>query len=73
MHGIAVQSRSPRTGLEGENAGCSFPTEAIGFDGMWDELQQRLASFDYGHLLRGGTDDAKYLCCKRQASGDAAG
>jgi hypothetical protein len=40
---------------------------------MWDELQQRLASFDYGHLLRGGTDDAKYLCCKRQASGDAAG
>jgi len=49
----------------GENGGCSFPTEAIGFDGIWDELKQRFAGFDYEPLIRGGTDDAKYLCWER--------
>jgi hypothetical protein len=29
--------------LEGENGGCSFPTEALGFDGIWDELKRRFA------------------------------
>jgi hypothetical protein len=51
--------------LEGENGGCSFPTEAIGFDGIWDQLKQRFAGFDYEPLIRGGTEDAKQLCWER--------
>ena len=53
--------------LEGEHGGCSVPTEAVGFDAIWDELQQRFPGFDYGPLIRGGTDDAKYLCWDRQS------
>jgi hypothetical protein len=54
--------------LEGEHRGCSVPTEAIGFDGIWDELKRRFAGFDYGPLILGGTDDARYLCWDRQSS-----
>jgi hypothetical protein len=53
--------------LEGEVGGCSVPTEAVGFDAIWDELK-RFAGFDYGPLIRGGTDDARYLCWDRQSS-----
>lgn len=52
--------------FEGQHGGCSVPTEAVGFDAMWDEMKQRFAGFDYGPLIRGGTDDAKYLCWERQ-------
>lgn len=52
--------------FEGETGGCSFPTEAIGMDGLWDELKQRFAGFDYKPLIYGGTDDAKHLCWERQ-------
>jgi len=55
--------------LEGEHGGCSFPTEAMGFDGIWDELKQRFAGFDYEPLIRGGTDDAKHLCWDREQPG----
>ena len=51
--------------LEGEHGGCSFPTDARGFDDIWDELKQRFAGFDYGPLIRGGTDEAKHLCWER--------
>ena len=51
--------------LEGADGGCSFPTEAIGFDGIWEELTQRFVGFDYGPLIRGGTDDARHLCWER--------
>jgi hypothetical protein len=51
--------------LEGESRGCSFPTEAIGFDGIWDELKQRFAGFNYGPLIHGGTNDARHLCWER--------
>jgi hypothetical protein len=54
--------------LEGEHGGCSVPTEAIGFDSIWDELKERFAGFDYGPLIRGGTDVARYLCWDRQSS-----
>jgi hypothetical protein len=53
--------------LEGEHGGCSVPTEAIGFDRIWDELKQRFAAFDYEPFIRGGTDAAKHLCWERQA------
>lgn len=52
--------------LEGESGGCSFPTEASGFAGIWDELAQRFPGFDYQPLIRGGTDDARHLCWERQ-------
>lgn len=51
--------------LEGEHGGCSFPTEAIGFQGIWDELKQRFAEFDYKPIIQGGTNDAKHLCWER--------
>ena len=51
--------------LEGERGGCSFPTEAKGFDGIWDELSQRFDGFNYKPLIHGGTDEAKHLCWER--------
>ena len=51
--------------LEGERGGCSFPTEAKGFDGIWDELKQRFAGFDYVPLIHGGTNESKHLCWER--------
>jgi len=51
--------------LEGAGRGCSLPTEAVGFDRIWDELTQRFPGFDYGPLIRGGTDDARHLCWER--------
>lgn len=51
--------------LEGENGGCSFPTEAIGFQRIWDELNQRFAGFDYKPIIQGGTEDAGHLCWER--------
>ena len=51
--------------LEGEHGGCSFPTEAKGFDGIWDELKQGFNGFDYGPLIQGGSDEAKHLCWER--------
>jgi hypothetical protein len=54
--------------LEGEVGGCSFPTEAVGFEAIWDKLERRFAGFDYGPLIRGGTDGARYLCWDRQSS-----
>lgn len=52
--------------LEGENGGCSFPTDANGFDQIWDELKNRFPGFDYGPIIRGGTDDSKQICWERQ-------
>lgn len=52
--------------LEGEHGGCSFPTDASGFDKIWDELKTRFPGFDYGPIIRGGTDEEKYLCWERQ-------
>ena len=54
--------------FEGASGGCSFPTAAIGFDGIWDELKQRFSSFDYGPLIKGGTHDARHLCWERGAT-----
>ena len=52
--------------LEGEKGGCSFPTEASGFDGIWDELKLRFPGFDYKPLIDGGTEDARQLCWERE-------
>jgi hypothetical protein len=48
--------------FEGKVGGCSVPTEAQGFEAVWDELKAHFPSFDYRPLIEGGTDDARYLC-----------
>ena len=55
--------------LEGENGGCSFPTEVSNIAAFWDELKGRFPGFDYQPIIRGGTDDAKHLCWERQLPG----
>jgi len=52
--------------LEGSSGGCSMPTEAAGFEVMWEEFKQRFAGFNYEPLIAGGTDDARYLCWERE-------
>ncbi|HEY3175182.1 MAG TPA: hypothetical protein VGK94_05410 [Candidatus Polarisedimenticolia bacterium] len=52
--------------LEGDQEGCSFPTEVANIDAFWDELEKRFPGFDYGPVIRGGTDYAKHLCWERQ-------
>jgi hypothetical protein len=54
--------------FEGENGGCSFPTEVSNMDAVWDALEARFPGFDYGPMIRGGTDDAKHLCWERAVS-----
>jgi hypothetical protein len=39
--------------FEGENGGCSFPTEANGMNAMWDELEQRFPGLDYKPIIQG--------------------
>jgi len=52
--------------FEGEHGGCSFPTEASGMGDVWGELERRFPGFDYGPIIRGGTNDARHLCWDRQ-------
>jgi hypothetical protein len=51
--------------LEGQHGACSLPTEAIGFDAIWNQLNERFSGFDYKPLIHGGTSDAKHLCWDR--------
>ena len=48
--------------FEGDDGGCSVPTDAVGFDRIWDELRQRFGDFDYKPLLRMDGTPAKQLC-----------
>jgi len=52
--------------FEGEHGGCSFPTEASGISDVWGELERRFPGFDFGPIIRGGTNDARHLCWDRQ-------
>jgi hypothetical protein len=58
--------------FEGKVGGCSVPTEAQGFEKIWDELKVRFPGFDYRPMLEGGTDDAGYLCWTKPAEQGAA-
>jgi hypothetical protein len=53
--------------FEGEATGCSVPSEAQGFEQIWDELKARFPGFDYRPLIAGGTDDAMHLCWTKPA------
>jgi hypothetical protein len=52
--------------FEGRSSGCSVPTEAQGFDKVFDEIKVRFPGFDYEPLIQGGTEDARYLCWERR-------
>jgi len=52
--------------FEGDNAGCSVPTDAVGFDRVWDQLEQRFAGFDYEPLILTDGTYAKQLCWERE-------
>ena len=51
--------------FEGNDGGCSVPTEAAGFEHIWDHLKQRFDGFDYGPLINRSGADAKQLCWER--------
>lgn len=52
--------------LEGEAGGCSFPTEAHGFDRVWVELEKRFPGFDYGPIIQ--RPEGKHLCWEKRAA-----
>ncbi len=52
--------------FEGGNGGCSVPTDAVGFDSVWDQLKQRFAGFDDKPLTSLSVTDAKQLCWERE-------
>jgi hypothetical protein len=51
--------------FEGDQGGCSVPTEAAGFEHIWDQLKQRFDGFDYKPLIEHGRNDTKHLCWDR--------
>ena len=48
----------------GETGGCSIPTEAVGFDAVYESLK-RFHGFDFGCFLKGGTNDALHIGWKK--------
>jgi hypothetical protein len=48
----------------GDTGGCSVPTEAAGFDAVFESLK-RFHGFDFGCFLKGGTDDALHVGWRR--------
>jgi hypothetical protein len=51
--------------FEGSTNGCSIPTEAWGFEWIWDELRARFPGFEYSPIVKGGTEYARYLCWEK--------
>jgi hypothetical protein len=52
--------------FESQSGGCSMPTEADGFDQIWEMLKDRFPGFDYTRVIEAGTVDARYLCWARK-------
>jgi len=55
--------------LEGEATGCSIPTDAKGFDALFDQLSARFPDFDFKPFIEacGSVDDRRYVCWQRAA------
>jgi hypothetical protein len=43
----------------GDGTGCSVPSEAKGFDQLWDVFKNRFPTIDYTAMTAAGTDDAR--------------
>ena len=50
--------------FEGPASGCSIPTDAEGFDQLWDQLSARFPDFDFKPFIEacGKTTEARYIC-----------
>ena len=48
--------------------GCSVPTDAQGFDRIWDELEQRFPGFDYAAFIHEPGEGEKRLCWERETA-----
>ena len=55
--------------FEGPASGCSIPTEAEGFDQLWDQLSARFSGFDFKPFIEacGKTTDARHICWQTTA------
>jgi len=51
--------------FSGGDGGVSIPSEAKGFDALWEELKTRFPGFDHSQILEAGTDHAKRLLWKK--------
>ena len=54
----------------GDDGGCSVPSEAKGFDQLWDIFKTRFPGFDYQGIIQAGTSDDQRVLWKK-SSGQA--
>ena len=49
----------------GKTGGCSVPSEAKGFNQLWDEFKTRFHGLDYQAIIEAGTDNAQKTIWKK--------
>lgn len=49
----------------GDGAGCSVPSEAMGFDQLWDVFKSRFPTIDYEAIIAAGTNDERKVIWKK--------
>ena len=49
----------------GEGTGCSVPSEAKGFDQLWDVFKIRFPTIDYKAMIAAGTGEEKKVIWKK--------
>lgn len=49
----------------GDGAGCSVPSEAKGFDGLWEVFKCRFPTIDYEAITAAGTSDEKKVIWRK--------
>ena len=49
----------------GESEGCSVPSEAKGFDQLWEEFKTRFSGLDYQAIIEASTNNAQKTIWKK--------
>ncbi len=49
----------------GDGTGCSVPSEAKGFDQLWEVFKSRFPTIDYQAMIAAGTGDEKKVIWKK--------
>jgi hypothetical protein len=49
----------------GDGTYCSVPSEARGFEGLWDVFKSRFPTIDYEAIIAAGTEDEKTVIWRR--------
>lgn len=52
----------------GDDGGCSVPSEAKGFDQLWDIFKTRFPGFDYQGIIQAGTSDEQRVLWKKSSN-----